>query len=45
MAIRAVPEDLAGAHSARNPWTGTPHMHIGDREFHVPVPAWYSLPE
>ena len=44
MKIRAVPEDLAGAHSPGNPWTGTPHIHIGDKEFHIPVPSGYTLP-
>ena len=35
MDIRALPEDLAGAHSPANPWTGTPHIHIGAGQTHL----------
>jgi RHS repeat-associated protein len=39
--IRSVPDDLAG-HPGTN-WPN-PHIHIGDQEFHIPVPNGYVLP-
>ncbi len=39
--VRALPEDLAGHPGTAWP---NPHIHIGDKEFHIPVPEGYKPP-